>query len=77
MSNLLKLTVVGAALLASASIASAQDHKSAAQSARASQAMQSGPYVYAPPKKVEPAQPARPFTWEEKRFFEMSIGEEG
>ena len=81
MSKLLKLAFVGALTFAPMSIASAQDAKAPAQHAMASQAnasVPSGPYVYVPPKKAEPQQQnVRPFTWEEKRFFEMSIGENG
>ena len=81
MSKHLKSVVVVTMLFASASFAAAQDRSrnpdgQSARDSYASAPLPSGPYA-PPPKKAEPRQPVKPFTWEEKRFFDMSNGEEG
>jgi hypothetical protein len=81
MSKFIKFAVAGTVLFASVSITSAQDRaaSSRAASARNSFAhspVQSGPYVPSP-KRVKARLPVRPFTWEEKRLFDLTNGEEG
>jgi hypothetical protein len=81
MSKLVNLAVAGAALLASATTVAAQEREvsSNMQSGLSSYALAplpSGRYV-APKAKKPPRQAVRPFTWEEKRHFDVSDGEEG
>jgi hypothetical protein len=78
MTKVLKIALAGAALLTSASLVSAQDRpaQDSSKMANSQSQLPTGRYV-APAKKPQPQGPVRPFTWEEKRFFDMTNGEEG
>lgn len=81
--KLLHLAVAASALIASASLAMAQDGKTRGETWRsynyddgytANGSMRTGPYV-AP--RHQPSQPGVPFIWQEKRYFDWSTGEQG
>jgi hypothetical protein len=81
-SNLGKFSLICAvALVGSASLAMAKHHQAAKPDASATssfamdQQFGTGPYV-PPVQKAQPSGQARPFTWEEKRWFENARGVE-
>jgi hypothetical protein len=91
MTRFLKLAFTAVILLGSASLAVAQDGRFRAASQNGAYgayayspggrsaygSMESGPYT--PPRRVirVPVQKVLPFTWEEKRHFDLANGEEG
>jgi hypothetical protein len=90
MKQLSQLTIGLFALVVTTSLAMAQDNRSRGNTGRNSSGynaynavpnanrgvVPTGPYV-APRRPNAPAQRVLPFTWEEKRHFDMATGEEG
>jgi hypothetical protein len=88
MTKILQLAVMTAALVGSASLAMAQDGRTRdetwrnyndaegynAEGYNANGSMKNGPYVA--PRHLR-TQPGAPFTWQEKRYFDWSTGEQG
>ena len=82
MVKLLKLAAATAAIVGFSSLAMAQDIRTRGNTAlsnnayNAYAAMPTGRYVE-PRRLVLPVQRTLPFTWEEKRHFDISNGEQG
>jgi hypothetical protein len=90
MKQLAQLSIGLFTLAVTTSLAMAQDNRSRGNTGRNSNvynaynsvpdanrgSVPSGPYV-APRRPNVPVQRVQPFTWEEKRHFDMATGEEG
>ena len=79
MKKIFQLAVMSAALVGSASLAMAQDGgtrggRGYGYGSGYNGSVETGPYT-AP--RHQPARPGLPFTWEEKRHFDMANGEQG
>jgi hypothetical protein len=84
MTQFFRLSVMAVALLGSASVAAAQDVRARAETWRHyndgnqyHNTVPTGPYFERRRLREVPARPSTPFTWEEKRHFDMSNGEQG